>query len=414
MMPWWCWCWSLTAAATAVTTMDIMRANQQRPDEEDGGNNQSSWHSNVLMALSSMAPTTLRLASCEESPPPTSTSTSTPPPSFAFGSDSSMLDDLVDEILRDKSINLTFLPDRIERRIYQSTIQLTLSLVHDLIGSIHGTELLSHEIHLRRHVNPNQQEAGPPSRSQRGLLYNQQSGEPQTTTTKIINDEVLEQVADRLLANRAINSSLLPDQIERQLYMNCIKIIFRTLSAVLDGLCLHVCGHDLRLSLRAANTTEEMVQQAAVRASMSVVDLDLLRTYAQQHAKINETNATLSFWDGLFLRKEFTAQLHAALYGLVLGIIDDILANTKIQLLGDVLELDIVPMTEETRQRKQRLATAAGALLDATVATGTTSSPSSQPRTLSAAPAFPIFAAGVGVGAALVTIATVLTGGSAR
>jgi hypothetical protein len=356
-----------------------------------------------------MAPTTLRLASCEESPPPTSSST--PPPSFAFGSDSRMLDDLVDEILRDKSINLTFLPDRIERRIYQSTIQLTLSLVHDLIGSIHGTELLSHEIHLRRHVNPNQQEAGPPSRSQQGLLYNQQSGEPQTTT-KIINDEVLEQVADRLLANRAINSSLLPDQIERQLYMNCIKIIFRTLSAVLDGLCLHVCGHDLRFSLRAANTTQEMVQQAAVRASMSVVDLDLLRTYAQQHAKINETNEKTSFWDGLFLRKEFTTQLHAALYGLVLGIIDDILANTKIQLLGDVLELDIVPMTEETRREKQRLATAAAALVEdaATVTTGTAAPLSQQTTTL----ALPIFAAGVGVGAAMVTIATVLTGGSAR
>jgi hypothetical protein len=297
------------------------------------------------------------------------------------------IDAVVDEILRDPSINLLLIPDSIERRLYKSTIQLTLSLVYDTIASIHGTEILSHEIHLRRL----------PEDPTRPPLYKDR--------TKI-NDHVLEEVAERLLSNQAINSSLLPDNIEKQLYVNCIKVIFRTLDAVFDGFTLQVCGHEFRISLQAAQ-----MERAAVKASHSIVDLDLLRQYARDHG-VQEDQQQLSFWDSLFLRKEFTAQLHAAMYGLVLGIIDDILANTKIQILGDTMELDIVPMQQQKLQKK----TAA----ENSTRASTTESPSSlsvvhQQQRRSQALGLPIFAAGVGVGAAIVTIATLVTGsGGAR
>ena len=42
--------------------------------------------------------------------------------------------------------------------------------------------------------------------------------------TRNVNVEVLEQVADHMLANPAINSKMLPDNIEKQIYVNCMVV----------------------------------------------------------------------------------------------------------------------------------------------------------------------------------------------
>jgi hypothetical protein len=42
------------------------------------------------------------------------------------------IQDLVDEIMSDPALNLSFIPDALERRIYKSTIQLTLNAFYSL------------------------------------------------------------------------------------------------------------------------------------------------------------------------------------------------------------------------------------------------------------------------------------------
>jgi hypothetical protein len=47
-------------------------------------------------------------------------------------------------------------------------------------------------------------------------------------------------------------------------------------------------------------------------------------------------------------RRALLTHVHAALFGLILGILDDLLANTSIDLLSDRITLDIVPASDAT------------------------------------------------------------------
>lgn len=282
------------------------------------------------------------------------------------------IDSVVKEILEDPEINLSVIPDVIESRIYRSTIQLTLSIIYSILASVDRTELLSHEVRIRKLPRENPSDGAP--------IYSK--------GTRKINDMVLEQVADRLLANRAINSLAIPDVLERQIYINCIKIIFRTFTAVLEGFCLSICGHELRMSLSAAEAASR-VEQAM--SSLSEIDLELLREYARVNG-VAEAAANPSWFERFFWSREFSVQLHASMYGLVLGIVDDILANTKINVLGDTMEFDILPQSPETKR--------------AAIAAPVQSHP--ETTRSSSLIAIASFSAGVGIGAAIVTAVALL------
>jgi len=105
-----------------------------------------------------------------------------------------------------------------------------------------------------------------------------------------------------------------------------------------------VCGHIIRVSV--TTQSQQAIQEAAAqRASLSLVaiDKDRMKEYAQEAG----LDSSSSSW--FFARKkdEFLQNLHVSLFALILGIIDDLLANTKIELLSDRVYFDIVP-TEES------------------------------------------------------------------
>jgi hypothetical protein len=244
------------------------------------------------------------------------------------------VDAVVAEILNDPSIHLSMIPDAIERRIYKSTIQLTLNIFHSLLTSLNGSQLLSHEIRIH-HKSAD---------LDRGVL-----AATIRSSSRLVNDKVLEQVADRLLANRAIDSSFVPDAVERQIYVNCLKVIFRVLLTISQSFCITICGHELRLQLTPMNVDSTAyataVEQALVTSSLSTIDMKLLRDFALQSGISEETPVELSWWDSLFVSRQFVAQLHTSLYGLLWGVVDDIMAHTNIQILSDQLSFDIVPST---------------------------------------------------------------------
>jgi hypothetical protein len=185
--------------ATAVVSVERHDLQVQAEDEthhhqraNGGGFLGKCWAFSSLTPWQLLSP---QYASCESSsvdPVPMRTPSSSSSSSSSDNSnndtvnpllflplDGDVIDGVVDEILRDPSINLTLIPDSIERRIYKSTIQLTLSVVYDMIASIDGTEVFAHEIHLNRQPGGGG-----------GRLYQSE---------RKINDHVLDEVADRLL-----------------------------------------------------------------------------------------------------------------------------------------------------------------------------------------------------------------------
>lgn len=230
------------------------------------------------------------------------------------------IDDFVNLMLADETINMTAIPDALERVIYKSAVSITLEAVCDTLGTLDGLELFGHEVQLM-------QRARDANSVDRSWIVSKHLG---------VDDEILERVADRLLANQSINQTLVPDVVERQLYVNVLRLVFRLLDTIAASFVITICGHDLRLQF-------EPSAEAASRVSvthLTQVSVDDLRRYARSGLGGVEPG---SF--GLY--GEFMTQLNTSLYGLILGIIDDVLANTEIEILSDRIGVDIVPIRQQ-------------------------------------------------------------------
>jgi len=260
---------------------------------------------------------------------------------------------LVDACLKDPDINIKAVPDWLERQIYKSIITLVLNVVHHGLNGIHRKTLWKHELHLTR--LPRRKD-----RLDKALAaLSQHTRTPEHT-------EILEQVADRLLADRYINQPMIPDCLERQIYANCLKIVFRVLDLLAVTFKLTLCGHDLKIKLDPSDDwTKETYQKAALQritdktksssASTSAsssssclndATMEQMKQLAREMGAAHKDDRP--FWQRWLspTNNEFIAQLHASVYCLVLGILDDFLENTEIQLLSDRIEFELRSMND--------------------------------------------------------------------
>ena len=222
------------------------------------------------------------------------------------------MNDFVDSVLSDSSINMSGIPDVVERSIYAATVTMTANLLYRAIAELHGIQLFGHELILKRQISTG-----------KVVIDGEHFG---------IDEEILEQVADRLLMNSSVNQILVPDVVERQLYINCLKLIFHMLDSIAYSLRITFCGHDLRLHF------EPSKKPLAPKSSTTRISSKELLEVARRAVKP----------DGVY--GDFQVQLLASLYGLVLGLIDDLLANTEIEILSDRIKIDIVQGISEKQQ----------------------------------------------------------------
>jgi len=269
-------------------------------------------------------------------------------PFWPSGVDPKQVDALVEDCLGDPSINIRAIPDFLERQVYKSTIQLTLNFVYQALGQLHGTTILAHELELKRTVQKNKSNEKHLSQLRHDL-----------------DEEILDQIASRMLANKAINQSLIPDALEQELYRNCLKIIFRVLDLLSASFCISVCGHDFALSIEPSKdrhtVLEQLAQDAATgdapphKMSSTPVNTELLMEYAAQQAgiDIHEAEMKRSWYQRMMNPLEggelFMTQLHASLYSLLLGIFDNVLEHTELDLLNETVHFDIRPLSEQER-----------------------------------------------------------------
>jgi hypothetical protein len=242
------------------------------------------------------------------------------------------IEELVQEIVNDPNINISVIPDALERRIYKSTIQLTVNAFYCTLASIDGLPFLSHQIKL--------------TRVSKGEAHKKRTTVFLAEQAKSVNVEVLEEIADRLLSNPVINVRVLPDAMERQLYINCMVVIFRVLAVIMNSFRLTICGHDLGLKMEP-HIFEDAAKSAVTRSSLSRIDIEEVRKFAVSCGIPQEDSESMtegfSLFDRIANRRGFIVNMHTCLYSLVLGILDDILANSKIRILNDDISLDVVP-----------------------------------------------------------------------
>lgn len=259
------------------------------------------------------------------------------------------VEDLVQQVIQDPSINIHSLPDSLEVHIYRSTIKVVLDALYHMLGKIHGTQLPStnHELQLKRYSVENR------ATSRKDIRQRYQK----RVRDSDINENILQDVAQGLLSNRNINQRFLPDAIEKRLYINCLKLVFRLLEMIADSFKVTVCGHVVRMAISTA-TVETAMEQAAV----TMADVDSSRLFEMARS-VGLEDQKQSWW---FPRKkqQFLRTLHASLLGLLLAILDDLMHRTRIELFSDRMVFDIVPSSEHhlinhepdvtTPQKKQK------------------------------------------------------------
>ena len=310
--------------------------------------------------------------------------TEAPNPVWPAGICDADVESLVEDCLRDPKINIAAIPDYLERQIYRSTIKLTLNAVYRSVGAVHGSDMLGHELRVLRQQDDAKQQG-----VRREFQLAQMRGS--------VAEHVLDKVVDGLLQNKAVNQPLIPDMVERQLYKNCLTIIFRILDMMAATFTITCCGHDLGITVQPSQTA--VVTHAAVQRATQI-DPDLMLQYARtlRLQPEKEVNQHRSWWNKWIrgTQEEMLAQLHATLYSLVLGIMDDVLEHTKIRLLSDTLQFDLVPVPLQVQRAK-----AAAAAVPAKQEED--EKEESLPESSAALP-FATFTAGLGIGLTLMSI----------
>ena len=234
---------------------------------------------------------------------------------------------LVNDLMKDPSLNMASLPDPLERYLYHYTIQLTLYFLQELVfRNLHGAQFLSHELQLHRHRNPDH------SASRSAIVDKLPSS---------LNDKSLEQVAKALVENPAIQNDYLPDMLEIELYENCLKCMFRVTALVLNSFSVEVCGHTFQIQMAPLQMDTDKLEQQLLSAankkpSLTPIDLERLKDWAEQIP-----SPELSWWHQIWYRPAVVSQLQASLLGMIVGTVDTLLQHTSLQLLADTISVDI-------------------------------------------------------------------------
>lgn len=225
----------LAAPALVPLALTMLETNKTNCDDpEKGDTSEAAVPLDVRPATETVEKGNNSKATVKEAGDVKNTTTAKAPvdnPLWPSGVSVDMVNGYVDQILADPNINIKTVPDSIERTIYVSTVRLTLNTVYEVVSWLHGMEFLGHRLMLDR----TPLEPGDVIR----LDLKHNLGK--------INVDVLDAMADELLQNKAINQRWLPDVIERQIYANCMRIIFTIIDGIADSMAFHMCGHSLSL-----------------------------------------------------------------------------------------------------------------------------------------------------------------------
>jgi len=158
---------------------------------------------------------------------------------------------VVDRLLANQSINLPWLPDAVERRLYTNVLRVFLTVLDDCVSAL-SLNLIGHELVLD-------------FRAQRSAAWLE--SRPQA-----VDQAVVHRLTDAVLADRAANIAWLPDEVERQIYHNTFRLVIGLLQEIFGSTSLRCGGQLISLHLQpsALSASESAPEaEAAIAAAAS-------------------------------------------------------------------------------------------------------------------------------------------------
>jgi len=187
----------------------------------------------------------------------------TEPPSI----NEEQVDAYVKQILRNKNLNVRFLPDQLEGEIYKFAIQEALGKCIKTVYTLNGVEFLGHHLRLK---------------FQKGKDW-----VPPIVDDSKVDREAIRVIIKKLLKNSDINMSLLLDAIEEELYVNIISMLFIVIQVFLSSIEVEVIGHKFEAKL--ARRTEQVTETAPRTEQVTETVID------SQHHQYNQLNKAISY-----------------------------------------------------------------------------------------------------------------------
>ena len=86
-----------------------------------------------------------------------------------------------------------------------------------------------------------------------------------------ISSEQIETFVDEMMQNKSINFSMIPDYIEKKLYVNVFSIVLNILDSLLDSVSIQIMGHKISIDIEANKPDNE---SGETMRSISEVDLE--------------------------------------------------------------------------------------------------------------------------------------------
>lgn len=219
---------------------------------------------------------------------------------------------MINAIIKNKHLNISYLPDILERSIYKFAIGITYSTLLNWTSRMHGLTFLNHEIIIE--------------------LDRAFDSEAFATrmASEVIDSSRFERMVDLMLASDKINMGLVPDFIERRIYTSCLIIIFQALQAYARTSSVNFSGHKLEFDFKVNNDWSP----EKVMSEMVLNDDKIIEQLVIDH--FSDANIA---WLPDFIEKPFVRNL----YAMVPALIEQVLGQAELKILGNSVKLKIRP-----------------------------------------------------------------------
>jgi len=124
----------------------------------------------------------------------------------------------------------------------------------------------------------------------------------------------------------------IPDAVERQLYLNVLRLLFTVLDDVLSSVRLNILGHTLALDWRPGDGMSCSSDQQAPPVDMVVVR--------------RLTDRMLLDHNLAWLPDDIERQLYDNVHKLVLALLNEVMASASLAVGGSVFHVDLTPLAE--------------------------------------------------------------------
>ena len=166
-------------------------------------------------------------------------------PDGMTGLDKVAIRNLVENLLKQKLLNLSWLPDTIESNLYFSIILIVFTLIQ-MSASSTVINLVGHSLHFK--FGPNGNGYKNIENKMRSIL---ESEESQRNIDSLVNT---------MLSNPELNYSFIPDMLEKQIYKSIYNLILCLMDEVFDDLKIDMLGSIVHISL-VPNPWRDVVEQ---------------------------------------------------------------------------------------------------------------------------------------------------------